>query len=92
LALDDPADPFPDAYMRWCSSIEELRRLQAEVENLTRLDAASPAELPLPPDVEAMDKSSGSVAGPSPRAPSRNLPREEVDESFQNAVRRAPRR
>jgi hypothetical protein len=46
LKFDDPADPFPDFYIRWCASPEELKRLEPE---LRRAIAGSGSAAPLDP-------------------------------------------
>src|SRR5829696_2280401 len=52
LRLEDPNDPFPDLYMQYCASAEELLRLGERMQGL-QPSAAAPAppvsgEIPLP--------------------------------------------
>jgi hypothetical protein len=94
IGFGDSADIFPDYYMRWCASTEEL----------TRLGPGGGRPLPAPPgpDVQAeipdtpiLDPSlPGAVPGPAerPKAAPPRPPRDsgaDKDDSFFNAVVRA---
>lgn len=100
VMVEDPADSFVDAYMRWCASVEELRAMQAQLSNtnaaavpdLPPLPADSPPPLlldpeepsPIPP---APPRTRWAPANPPPPA---NQTAGDRD-SFSNAVLRPPR-
>jgi len=92
LTFEDPTDPFPDFYIRWCATAEELKRLEPE---LRRAIARSGGEAPVDPlpDLPAPDPLPGDAgaqplpppdAGPGGKSESRPA---DVD-SFMNSVKR----
>ena len=87
LTLEDLSDPFPDIYMRWCSSIEELRALQLEAEAMAQRNGivddpdANADDIPLARD----------TVGDSDPPVHPAVPPSERDQSFLNAVRRPDR-
>ena len=84
IRLDDADDPFPDLYMQYCATVEELGRLGAQMNSLAPAPAPppEPTHLPLLESGEAgMDETPADEAGSRP----------DDDESFFNAVVRAPR-
>ena len=85
----DRADIFPDLYLRWCASPEELQRLGP------RLAAPAPGNEqsaePSPPDVLAMPPAAPPPTPEPPRAAPKAAerpPRQPGDDSFMNAVLR----
>ena len=89
IALEDPDDRFPDLYMAWCASPEELRAIQ---QRMSRVPLP-----PLPPEIpvaEPPEPSSEPVdvdARDPPRREPRPQPRPQEDDSFFNSVVRPPR-
>ena len=82
IRLDDADDPFPDLYMQYCATVEELGRLGAQMNSLVPAPVQEPP--PLPPsqsNAAEMDETPADEPGPRPGD----------DESFFNAVVRAPR-
>jgi hypothetical protein len=82
LALDDPEDPFPELYIRWCASPGELRALQQQIaaaappraeivveeaEELSR--PATPDESALPSRWSSPGRASGEARGGINRRP-----------------------
>jgi hypothetical protein len=86
IGFGDPADIFPDYYIRWCASPEELTRLGPAVR--TPLPApADPGVQADIPDIPTLDPQppAGAPAGPPKARP----PAEggvEKDDSFLNSV------
>ena len=93
LRLEDPADPFPDLYMEWCASPEELRDLQ---DRIARLRPSDLQPLPAPTENLAGPAPLPEEAAPAPPAATpprpqpRAQPRPPNDDSFFNAVVRPP--
>ena len=89
IALEDPDDRFPDLYMAWCASPEELRSIQQRMGGATaapppaiEIPMADPPELPSEPaEVDARDP---------PRRERQSQPRPQDNDSFFNAVVRPP--
>jgi hypothetical protein len=82
IRLDDADDPFPDLYMQYCATVEELGRLGAQMNSLAPAPVPEPPPLPPSESGEAgTDQTPADEAGPRPGD----------DESFFNAVVRAPR-
>lgn len=48
IMFDDPADPFPDLYIRWCATPEEMQTIEPV---LTRNAEAPPPPAELPPEI-----------------------------------------
>ena len=102
IMYGDPADMFPDFYIRWCATPEELaqvgpaiaRREAAEdpppAPDLPGLEAPPPPEAPVPAPAAApppLAPAAKTQAAPSPPAAA---PKSEAaeEESFSKAVRR----
>lgn len=92
LNLEDPEDPFPDFYIRWCASPAELARLQPKMIGGETLGLGAPppdipdvpTDLPLmAPPPEPVAEQPVAKAGPPPRPPAPT-----GDDSFFNAVAR----
>jgi hypothetical protein len=83
IGFGDPADIFPDYYIRWCASPEELIRLGPAIRT------PPPAPLDLNIQAEIPDDSllapSPDRPGPAPARPPRP-PRADGDDSFFNSV------
>lgn len=94
LTFDDPTDTFPDLYIRWCASAEELRRLEPELRRaIAGSGGAVPPADPLPgvdplPDPFLGDLPPPPVPPPLPSARGENRP-PDVN-SFVNSVKRKP--
>ena len=87
IGFGDPADIFPDYYIRWCASPEELTRLGPAVR--TPLPApADPGVQADIPDIPALDPAppAGGPAGPTPKARPPVEGGVEKDDSFLNSV------
>jgi hypothetical protein len=66
LSFEDPADMFPDFYIRWCASPEELERLEPELRRA--IAATAPAggpALPLP-GADGLDLGGMGAEPPAP--------------------------
>ncbi len=89
LTFDDPTDPFPDLYIRWCASAEELRRLEPELRRaIARAGEAAPPVEALP-DASELDNLP-APAGTEPAAAPADEPEArpaDVD-SFLKSVKR----
>jgi hypothetical protein len=97
VSIQDPEDPFPDFYIRWCASPAELARLQpgmvggetlgigAPPPEIPDVPPDVPADLPVAPQMEAPKEAPAAQAKaeppPRPPAPTNN-------DSFFNAVAR----
>lgn len=90
LSFDDPTDSFPDLYIRWCASDEELRSLQPKLDRAIANRAGPDGSLidledipppPMPDNVVA------PVAEPPPPKP---VPSEKMGsgDSFFDSVRK----
>lgn len=87
VMFDDPDDVFPDYYIRWCASSEELRRIGPRVV-AGPLPALPPIEeYPLVPDAEM--PAAPPEALPPPAQGKAEPPSAEED-SFSRAVLRQP--
>ena len=90
LRLEDPNDPFPDLYMRYCASTDELLRLGERMEGLQ-----PPATLPVPAldevPVPADDTYGADIVDAPPPAPNEPKQSRPADDSFFNSVLRTPR-
>ena len=85
LRLEDPDDPFPDLYMRYCASVEELRRLGDRMNGSATVEPPPPLPDPLP-DIGPVD-----IPADTPPAPNgERAPQQGGDDSFFNSVVRAP--
>jgi hypothetical protein len=81
ISFGDPSDIFPDFYIRWCATPEELARLAPELRGTI--------EAPPPADPGAVDDFLPDLLEPPPPEPPRppeGRPAEE--DSFSKAVRR----
>ena len=87
LRLEEPSDPFPDLYMEYCASAEELRAIAERMEGMTP-PPPPPVEHPAPgaPPVAAPEPSEPRAADAPPPPPRRPRPRPPGDDSFFNAV------
>jgi hypothetical protein len=94
LSFDDPTDPFPDLYIRWCASAEELRRLEPELRRaIARSGGASPPAGTLPGDDPLTDSFPAEPGGqppPSPPSPPAKAESPPDLDSFINSVKRKP--
>ena len=88
LGLEDPTDPFPNLYVQYCATPEEVREIQARLARMDPSDVQPPPPpdaLPpladVPPDAAAEPP---SEAPPPPPPRPHSQPRD--DGSFVNAV------
>lgn len=92
LTFDDATDTFPDFYIRWCATAEELKRLEPELRRAIARSGASgpPGEPPSEPALDALPADPGGRP-PAPPAPAPGGEGEsspaDVD-SFINSVKR----
>lgn len=87
IGFGDPADIFPDYYIRWCASPDELTRLGPAVR--TPLPApADPGVQADIPDIPMLDPPppAGAPGGPAPKARPPAAPGADKDDSFLNSV------
>ncbi|HEX8402860.1 MAG TPA: hypothetical protein VF628_14300 [Allosphingosinicella sp.] len=96
VKVDDPEDPFPDFYIRWCASPEELARLQpnmvggetlglgAPPPDIPDVPTDVPAALPAPAPEPARETPPAQAKAEAPSRP----PAPTSDDSFFNAVAR----
>jgi hypothetical protein len=93
LRLENPIDPFPDLYMQWCATPEELQAIRQRLQEMRPADiqvAPLPGAAPNIPPV-ANDETPGEPPTPAaPFSPPRAT-RPPSDDSFYNAVVHAPR-
>lgn len=93
LTFDDPTDTFPDFYIRWCASAEELRRLEPELRRaIAGSGGAVPPGDPLP-GVEPLPEPlpGDQPSPPAPPVPSGKAEARPADvNSFINSVKRKP--
>ena len=90
LRLEDPNDPFPDLYMQYCASPEELVRLGERMEGMPPpATIPNPAldEVPVPVD----DNEGAEIGDAPPPAPNEPNQRRPADDSFFNSLLRTPR-
>jgi hypothetical protein len=67
IMFDDPADPFPDLYIRWCATPEEMQTIGPMIAKNTELPP--PAELP-PETIDPVPEGNwGVVPGGAPLPP-----------------------
>jgi len=92
LGLEDPTDPFPNLYVQYCATPEEVQAIQARLARMGASDVQLPPgpadNLPLPPDLPpgpAAEPPSGP-APPAPPAQPRRHSQPRDDGSFLNAV------
>lgn len=85
LRLEDPDDPFPDLYMRYCASVEELLQLGDRMNQSVTVEPPPPLPEPLP-DVGPVDIPADTPPTPNAERP----PQRGGDDSFFNSVVRAP--
>ena len=93
IHLENPDDPFPDLYMQYCASVEELQRLGDRLENVSTVAIPAPVDVPPTPVPQADDGPPDELPVDEPPAPApRNDRRAPAgdDDSFFNAVVRAP--
>jgi hypothetical protein len=93
IGFGDPSDVFPDFYIRWCASPEELERVQPQMTAPADTNAQMP-EIP-PPPAGAAQTPAPAPPTPQPSPPARETPkarqpvqRQPGDDSFMNAVLR----
>jgi hypothetical protein len=70
--FDDPADPFPDLYIRWCATPEEMQTIGPAIARTAEVPPPPPVELP-PETIDPVPQGNwGLVPGaavPPPAAP-----------------------
>lgn len=91
LTFDDATDPFPDFYIRWCATPEELRRLEPELR--AAIARSGGPELPAVafPEVPAADLPPADAGEPPAPAPAGQTEGGPPDlGSFSSAVKRKP--
>lgn len=93
LTFDDATDTFPDFYIRWCATAEELKRLEPELRRaIARSGASGPAGEPLSeePALDALPADPGGppAAPPDPAPGSQAESRPADVDSFVNSVKR----
>ncbi|QAY76364.1 hypothetical protein [Sphingosinicella sp. BN140058] len=89
IAFEDPSDIFADAWIRWCATPDDLRRLgpvlqQAAASNV--IETIPNPEIP-PPGEPALPPPTPADTQPPPAAVAQPAPRPEID-SFFNSVKR----
>jgi hypothetical protein len=90
LTFDDPTDSFPDLYIRWCASEEELKRLGPQLDRAIASQAGPDGVLgnieDIPPPA-LPDNVAGPAAEPPPPRP---VPSEKMGsgDSFFDSVRK----
>ena len=90
LSFDDPTDSFPDLYIRWCASEEELKRLQPQLDRAIASQAGADGVIgnleDIPPPA-LPDNVAVPVAEPPPPKP---VPSEKMGkgDSFFDSVRK----
>lgn len=92
LTFEDPTDPFPDFYLRWCASAEELKRLEPELKRaIARAGGEAPVE-PLPdvplPDLLPADPGAQPLPPPDSAPAGKSESRPADVDSFINSVKR----
>lgn len=87
VMFDDPDDVFPDFYIRWCASSEELRRIGPRVVTGPLPDLPPIEEYPLIPGDEPP---APPVEALPPPAPGKAKPPSAEEDSFSRAVLRQP--
>jgi hypothetical protein len=94
LRLENPADPFPDLYMQWCATPQELQSIRQRLQEMRPADvqvARPPGAVPNMPPV-AIDETPGEPPPPAPPSPPPpRATRPPGDDSFFNAVVHSPR-
>ena len=89
LALNDPDDAFPDLYMQYCATAEELSRMGRSLETMVPAPgSAVPPAIPMPPVAQGEEEGEVDVTEPGPPPPParpRARPRGN-DDSFFNSV------
>jgi hypothetical protein len=85
LRLENAIDPFPDYYLQYCATPEELAQLAARMNGLEQALPPPLPELPPPPVDIADDPVDEAPAPAQPRQP-----RGGDDQSFFNAIVRSP--
>ena len=92
IRLEDPSDPFPEVYMQYCATREELRQMGERLERIGRLPPGTIPE-PVDPALElppaAGPPAETPKAGESARQAGEG--RRGEDGSFSDAVLRRPR-
>jgi hypothetical protein len=67
VMFDDPADPFPDLYLRWCATPEEMQTIGPMIAK--KAEVPPPAELP-PETIDPVPEGNwGVVPGAAPPPP-----------------------
>ena len=90
LTFDDPTDNFPDLYIRWCASDEELKRLGPQLDRAIARQAGPDGSLIDPEDIPpAPVPDNVMVPAPEPPPP-RPVPSEKMGkgDSFFDSVRK----
>lgn len=90
LTFDDPTDSFPDLYIRWCASEEELKRLGPQLDRAIAHQAGPGGSLIDPEDIPP-PALPDNVAAPMPEPPPpKPVPSEKMGsgDSFFDSVRK----
>ncbi|HEY5722324.1 MAG TPA: hypothetical protein VIT45_08375 [Allosphingosinicella sp.] len=90
LSFDDPTDSFPDLYIRWCASEEELKSLGPQLDRAIASQAGADGVLGNVEDIPPPPLPGGEAAQiPEPPAP-RPVPSERMGkgDSFFDSVRK----
>ena len=92
LQLEDPTDPFPDLYMQWCATPAELQAIRQRLQEMhpSEVQVATPPGAPSMAPPAPLEETPGEPPPAAPAAPPRAA-RPSGDDSFYNAVVRAPR-
>ena len=90
LTFDDPTDSFPDLYIRWCASEEELKRLGPQLDRAIASQAGPDGEIGNIEDIPP-PSSPGNITAPMPEPPPpKPVPSEKMGsgDSFFDSVRK----
>jgi hypothetical protein len=71
IMFDDPADPFPDLYIRWCATPEEMQTIGPAIARNAEMPPPPPA--PLPETIDPVPQGKwgvvpGAAPAPAPKA------------------------
>lgn len=72
IMFDDPTDPFPDLYIRWCATPEEMQTIGPAIARTAEAPPPPPAELP-PETIDPVPTGNwgvvpGAAPPPAPKA------------------------
>lgn len=90
LSFDDPTDSFPDLYIRWCASEEELKSLGPKLDRAIASQAGADGVLGNVEDIPPPPPPGDEAAPPPEPPPPRPVPSEKMGkgDSFFDSVRK----